>query len=151
MEAPDVKLAMLAVLILAFCILIGSAVAAATAAGKASLLNAGPHGLSEMTYAFTSATGNNGSAFAGLNANTKFYNIALGLAMFFGRFLMIIPLMGIAGSLAAKKKVAESAGTFPVDGPLFTFLLIGVIFFVAALTYFPLPCFGPTCRLFPST
>jgi K+-transporting ATPase ATPase A chain len=96
-----------------------------------------------MTYAFTSATGNNGSAFAGLNANTKFYNIALGLAMFFGRFLMIIPLMGIAGSLAAKKKLADTAGTFPVDGPIFTFLLVGVIVIVGALTYFPVLSLGP--------
>jgi K+-transporting ATPase ATPase A chain len=142
-EAHDVKLAMLAVLILAFSILVGTAVAAVTAAGTSSLNNAGPHGLSEMTYAFTSATGNNGSAFAGLNANTKFYNVALGLAMFFGRFLMIIPLMGIAGSLAAKKKLAESAGTFPVDGPLFTFLLVGVILIVGALTYFPVLSLGP--------
>jgi len=142
-EAHDVKLAMLAVLILAFCILVGSAAAAGTAAGTASLNNAGPHGLSEITYAFTSATGNNGSAFAGLNANTKFYNIALGVAMFFGRFLMIIPLMGIAGSLAAKKKLADTAGTFPVDGPIFTFLLIGVIVIVGALTYFPVLALGP--------
>jgi potassium-transporting ATPase potassium-binding subunit len=142
-EAHDVKLAMLAVLILAFTILVGTAVAAATKAGTSALGNTGPHGLTEMTYAFTSATGNNGSAFGGLNATTKFYNIALGTAMFFGRFLMIIPLMGIAGSLAAKKKVAESAGTFPVDGPLFTFLLIGVIVIVGALTYFPVLSLGP--------
>jgi K+-transporting ATPase ATPase A chain len=142
-EAHDVKLAMLAVLILAFSILVGTAVAAVTKAGVSSLNNNGPHGLSELTYAFTSATGNNGSAFAGLNANTKFYNVALGLAMFFGRFLMIIPLMGIAGSLAAKKKLAESAGTFPVDTPLFTFLLVGVILIVGALTYFPVLSLGP--------
>jgi K+-transporting ATPase ATPase A chain len=142
-EAHDVKLAMLAVLILAFCILVGSAVAAITKAGTSSLANNGPHGLTELTYAFTSVTGNNGSAFAGLNANTKFYNIALAVAMFFGRFLMIIPLMGIAGSLAAKKKIAESAGTFPVDGPLFTFLLIGVVLIVGALTYFPVLSLGP--------
>ena len=101
------------------------------------------HGLTEMTYAFTSATGNNGSAFAGLDANTPFYDVALGLAMFFGRFLMIIPLMAMAGSLAAKKKLAESAGTFPVDGPLFTFLLVGVILIVGALTYFPVLSLGP--------
>jgi K+-transporting ATPase ATPase A chain len=142
-EAHDVKLAMLAVLILAFCILAGTAAAAITAAGTSSLNNAGPHGLSELTYAFSSATGNNGSAFAGLNANTKFYNITLGIAMFFGRFLMIIPLMGIAGSLAAKKKVVETAGTFPVDGPLFTFLLVAVILIVGALTYFPVLSLGP--------
>jgi K+-transporting ATPase ATPase A chain len=142
-EAHDVKLAMLAVLVLAFCILVGTAAAAVTAAGTSRLANAGPHGLSEMTYAFTSATGNNGSAFAGLDANHRFYNIALGLAMFLGRFLMIIPIMGIAGSLAAKKKLAETAGTFPVDGPLFTFLLIGVILIVGALTYFPVLSLGP--------
>ena len=142
-EAHDVKLAMLAVLILAFTILVGTAMAAVTAAGRSSLANAGPHGLSEMTYAFTSAAGNNGSALAGLNANTKFYNIALGVAMFFGRFLMIIPLMGIAGSLAAKKKLAESAGTFPVDTPLFTLLLVSVILIVGALTYFPALSLGP--------
>jgi K+-transporting ATPase ATPase A chain len=142
-EAHDVKLAMLAVLVLAFCILVGSAAAAGTAAGTSSLNNAGPHGLSEISYAFTSATGNNGSAFAGLNANTKFYNITLGLAMFFGRFLMVIPLMGIAGSLAAKKKIAETAGSFPVDGALFTFLLVGIVLIVGALTYFPVLSLGP--------
>jgi len=142
-EAHDVKLAMLAVLVLAFCVLVGSATAASTAAGRAGLNNSGPHGLSEMTYAFTSAAGNNGSAFAGLSANTKFYNIALGLAMFAGRFLMIIPLMGIAGSLVAKKKLADTAGTFPVDGPLFTCLLAGVIVIVGALTYFPVLSLGP--------
>jgi K+-transporting ATPase ATPase A chain len=142
-EAREVKLAMLAVLILAFSILVGTATGAGTAAGTSSLNNAGPHGLSELTYAFSSATGNNGSAFAGLNANTRFYNIALGLAMFLGRFLMIIPLMGIAGSLAAKKKIVETAGTFPVDGPLFTFLLVGVVLIVGALTYFPVLALGP--------
>lgn len=142
-EAHEVKLAMLAVLVVAFCILTGTAAAAASASARASLSNAGPHGLSEMTYAFTSAAGNNGSAFAGLNANTKFYNVGLGLAMFFGRFFMIIPLMGMAGSLAAKKKLAESAGTFPVDGPLFTFLLTSLILIVGALTYFPILSLGP--------
>jgi K+-transporting ATPase ATPase A chain len=142
-EAHDVKLAMLAVLILCFCILVGTAAAATTRSGTSSLNNSGPHGLSEMTYAFTSAAGNNGSAFAGLNANTKFYNIGLGLAMFFGRFLMIIPLMAIAGSLVVKKKSPEGAGTFPVDGPIFTFLLISVIVIVGALTYFPVLSLGP--------
>jgi K+-transporting ATPase ATPase A chain len=142
-EAKDVKLAMLTVLIFAAFVLIGSAVAAGTNAGTSARSNAGPHGLSELAYAFTSATGNNGSAFAGLNANTRFYNIGLGLAMFFGRFFMIIPVMGIAGSLAAKKRIAESAGTFPVDGPLFTLLLVGVIVIVGALTYFPMLSLGP--------
>ena len=147
-EAKDVKLAMLTVLIFAAFILVGTAVAAVTKRGVSSLNNAGAHGLSELTYAYTSATGNNGSAFAGLNANTPFYNVGLGLAMFFGRFFMIIPIMGIAGSLAAKKRVAESAGTFPVDGPLFTFLLVGVIVIIGALTYFPVLSLGPLVEHF---
>jgi K+-transporting ATPase ATPase A chain len=142
-EAKEVKLAMLSVLILTFCILVGTALGTATKAGLAGLNNAGPHGLSEILYAFTSATGNNGSAFAGLNASTDFYCVALGIAMFFGRFLMIIPLLGIAGSLAAKKKVAESIGTFPVDGPIFVLLLISVILIVGALTFFPALSLGP--------
>jgi K+-transporting ATPase ATPase A chain len=147
-EAKEVKLAMITVLIFAAFILIGSAVAAVTKSGTSSIANAGPHGLTEITYAFTSATGNNGSAFAGLNANTRFYNIALGLAMFFGRFFMIIPILGIAGSLAAKKRVPESAGTFPVDGPLFTVLLVGVIVIIGALTYFPVLSLGPIVEHF---
>src|SRR5450830_134737 len=142
-EAHEVKLAMLSVLILTFSILVGTALGIASKPGLAGLNNAGPHGLSEILYAFTSATGNNGSAFAGLNANSDFYNVALGIAMFFGRFLMIIPLLGIAGSLAAKKKVAESIGTFPVDGPVFVMLLIGVILIVGALTFFPALALGP--------
>ncbi len=141
-EARDVKLAMLTVLILAAFILVGSAAAAVMESGTSSLNNAGPHGLSELTYAYASATGNNGSAFAGLNANTIFYNAGLGVAMFFGRFFMIIPIMAIAGSLAAKKRVAESSGTFPVDGPVFTMLLAGVIVIVGALTYFPVLSLG---------
>ncbi|MCU1347618.1 MAG: kdpA [Acidobacteria bacterium] len=147
-EAKDVKLAMLTVLIFAALVLLGSALAAATKSGRSGMANAGPHGLSEVTYAFTSAAGNNGSAFAGLSANTRFYNIALGLTMFFGRFFMIIPIMAIAGSLAAKKKLAESAGTFPVDGPLFTFLLVSVIVIVGALTYFPVLSLGPLVEHF---
>ena len=111
--------------------------------GLASLNNPGPHGLSEILYAYTSATGNNGSAFAGLNANTGFYNVTLAVAMFLGRFWMILPLLGIAGSLAAKKKIAESAGTFPVDGPVFVFLLVSVILIVGALTFFPVLSLGP--------
>jgi K+-transporting ATPase ATPase A chain len=147
-EAHEVKLAMLSVLILTFSILVGTALGAASKAGLASLNNQGPHGLSEILYAFTSATGNNGSAFAGLNANTDFYNVALAIAMFFGRFLMIIPLLGIAGSLAAKKRVTESIGTFPVDGPVFVVLLIGVILIVGALTFFPALALGPIVEHF---
>jgi potassium-transporting ATPase potassium-binding subunit len=146
-EAKDVKLAMVTVLLFAAFILIGTAVST-TKPGTSSLGNAGPHGLSELAYAWTSATGNNGSAFAGLNANATFWNIGLGIAMFFGRFFMLIPVMGIAGSLAAKKRVAESAGTFPVDGPLFTMLLIGVIVIIGALTYFPMLSLGPIVEHF---
>ncbi|HEX5855046.1 MAG TPA: potassium-transporting ATPase subunit KdpA, partial [Thermoanaerobaculia bacterium] len=147
-EAHEVKLAMLSVLILTFSILVGTALGVGSKAGLAGLNNQGPHGLSEILYAFTSATGNNGSAFAGLSANSDFYNVALAIAMFFGRFLMIIPLLGIAGSLAAKKKVAESIGTFPVDGPVFVVLLIGVILIVGALTFFPALALGPIVEHF---
>ena len=112
-------------------------------AGLSSLNNKGPHGFSEILYAFTSGAGNNGSAFAGLNANTLFYNTTLGFDMFFGRFFMLIPILGIAGSLAAKKKVPESAGTFPVTGPLFSILLVSVIVIVGALTFFPAFSLGP--------
>ena len=142
-EGAEVKLAMLSLLVLTFCILVGTAAAVTTKAGLSSLANAGPHGLPEALYAFTSAAGNNGSAFAGLNANTDFYNVLLGLSMFFGRFLMIVPILGMAGSLAAKKRLAESVGTFPVDGPLFTLLLAGVILVVGALTFFPVLSLGP--------
>ena len=142
-EAHDVKLAMLSVLVLTLCILGFSAAASVLPAGLSSLNSKGPHGFSEILYAFTSGAGNNGSAFAGLNANTLFYNVTLGFDMFFGRFFMLIPILGIAGSLAAKKKVPRSAGTFPVTGPLFTILLIGVIGIVGALTFFPAFSLGP--------
>ncbi len=142
-EAHEVKLAMLSVLVLTLCILGFGAAASVLPAGLSSLANAGPHGFSEILYAFTSGAGNNGSAFAGLNANTLFYNTALGFDMFFGRFFMLIPILGIAGSLAAKKKVPESVGTFPVTGALFSFLLVGVIVIVGALTFFPAFSLGP--------
>jgi K+-transporting ATPase ATPase A chain len=142
-EAHEVKLAMLSVLILTVCILGFTAAAAVLPAGLSSLNNKGPHGFAEILYAFESGAGNNGSAFAGLNANTLFYNLALGIDMFFGRFFMLIPILGIAGSLAAKKKVPESAGTFPVTGPIFTTLLVGVILIVGALTFFPAFALGP--------
>jgi potassium-transporting ATPase potassium-binding subunit len=142
-EAHEVKLAMLSVLILTLCILGFTAAASVLPAGLSSLNNAGPHGFSEILYAFESGAGNNGSAFAGLNANTLFYNTTLGLDMFFGRFFMLIPILGIAGSLAAKKKVPESVGTFPVTGALFAVLLIGVVIIVGALTFFPAFSLGP--------
>jgi potassium-transporting ATPase potassium-binding subunit len=136
-ESHDVKLAMLSVLVLTLAILGFAAAASVLPAGVSSLNNKGPHGFSEILYAYTSAAGNNGSAFAGLNANTPWYNATLGFGMFFGRFFMLIPLLGIAGSLAAKKKIPPSVGTFPVTGPLFSFLLVSVIVIVGALTFFP--------------
>jgi potassium-transporting ATPase potassium-binding subunit len=142
-EAKEVKMAILAILILPLAILGFSAIATVVDAGLAGPANQGPHGFSEILYAYTSATGNNGSAFAGISANTFFYNFTLGLAMFIGRFLMIVPMVAIAGSLAAKKIVPASAGTFPTHGPLFVGLVIGVILIVGGLTYFPALALGP--------
>ncbi len=143
-EAFDVQMAMLYLLIFPLLILGFAAVSVMMPnLGLSSLANHGPHGLSEILYAYTSATGNNGSAFAGLNANTHWYNYSLAIAMFFGRFMMIIPMMAIAGSLAAKKSVPATAGTFPVTTPLFTVLLTGVILIVGALTFFPALSLGP--------
>ncbi len=142
-EAKEVKMAMLAILILPLSILGFSAIATVVAAGLAGPANQGPHGFSEILYAYTSATGNNGSAFAGISANTMFYNTTIGFAMFIGRFLMIVPMVAIAGSLAAKKIVPASAGTFPTHGPLFVGLVVGVILIVGGLTYFPALALGP--------
>ncbi len=142
-EAYDVQMAMLYMLIFPLIILALAAVAVRLPAGLAGLANHGPHGLSEILYAYTSATGNNGSAFAGLSANTHWYNFSLGVAMFVGRFMMIVPMMAIAGNLAAKKITPASAGTFPVTTPLFTVLLTGVIVIVGALTFFPVLSLGP--------
>jgi len=147
-EAKDVKMAMLYVLVFAFSILIFSAWSSVATYGASKVNNAGPHGLSEIVYAFVSATGNNGSAFAGLNANTPWYNTMTALAMLIGRFLMIIPMMAIAGNLATKKIVPPSAGTFPVHTPLFVVLLIGVILIVGALTFFPMLSLGPIVEHF---
>src|SRR6202011_3085645 len=131
-ESYDVKMAMLYVLIFPLSNL-----------GLSALANTGPHGLSEILYAYTSATGNNGSAFAGLSANTHWYNLSLAAAMLIGRFLMIVPMLAIAGNLAKKKLVPPSPGTFPVHTPLFTVLLVGVILIVGALTFFPAVSLGP--------
>jgi K+-transporting ATPase ATPase A chain len=158
-EQKEVKMVMLAVLIAAASILLFSAFATGThfakdswinppGAAAANVGNAGPHGLSEILYAFTSATGNNGSAFAGINANTPFYNLSLAFAMFFGRFFMIIPLLAVAGSLAEKKLVPVSAGTLPTSGALWVFVLIGVIVIVGALTFFPALALGPIVEHF---
>jgi len=148
LEAKEVKMAMLAILILPLSILGFTAVASVLPVGLASLNNAGPHGFSEILYAYTSATGNNGSAFAGINGNVPFYDLTLGAAMFIGRFLMIVPMLAIAGSLAAKRIVPESAGTFPTHGPLFVGLTVGVILIVGGLTYFPALAVGPIVEHF---
>jgi K+-transporting ATPase ATPase A chain len=142
-EAKEVKMAMLAILILPLMILGWTAVAAVNPDGVSQLGNPGPHGFSEMLYLYTSSTGNNGSAFAGISANTVFYNITGAVAMFVGRFLMIVPAMAIAGSLAAKKLVPASAGTFPTTGTLFVGLVVGVIVIVGGLTFFPSLALGP--------
>jgi potassium-transporting ATPase potassium-binding subunit len=143
-ESFDVKMAMLYVLVFPLSILGFTAVALMMPnIGLSSLANLGPHGLSEILYAYTSATGNNGSAFAGLNANTHWYNLSLATAMLVGRFMMIVPMLAVAGNLAKKKLVPPSPGTFPVHTPLFTVLLVGVILIVGALTFFPAVSLGP--------
>jgi K+-transporting ATPase ATPase A chain len=142
-EAREVKMAMLAILVLPLSMLGFTALAVTSKLGLAGPLNSGPHGFSEILYAFTSATANNGSAFAGLTANTVFYNTTLGLAMLMGRFLMIVPMMAVAGSLVGKKIVPASAGTFPTHGGLFVGLLVGVILIVGGLTFFPALSLGP--------
>jgi K+-transporting ATPase ATPase A chain len=147
-EAKDVKMAMLAILILPLSILGFTAIATVVPAGLAGPLNAGPHGYAEILYAYTSGTGNNGSAFAGLTANTPFYNTTLGLAMLIGRFLMIVPMMAVVGSLASKTIVPPSAGTFPTHTPLFVGLLVGVILIMGGLTYFPALAVGPLVEHF---
>jgi len=142
-EARDIKYASLAILILPFSILGFTALAVLTPAGQAGPLNPGPHGFSEILYAYSSTTGNNGSAFAGLSGNTLFYNTTLAAAMWLGRIIFVIPVLALAGSLAKKKIVPAGAGTFPTDTPLFTALLIGTILIVGALTFFPALSLGP--------
>ncbi|RWB96835.1 potassium-transporting ATPase subunit KdpA [Mesorhizobium sp.] len=142
-EAKEVKMAMLAILCLPLAMLIFTAIAVVLPTGVASMANAGPHGFSEVLYAYTSAAANNGSAFGGLTGNTPWYNITLAIGMLMGRFLVIIPALAIAGSLVAKKTVPASAGTFPTDGPLFVGLLVGVILIVGGLTFFPALAVGP--------
>ena len=142
-EAYDVKMAMLVVLVFPLVILAFTAVSSVNGFGTASISNPGPHGLSQMLYAFVSGAGNNGSAFGGLTVNTPWYDTTIALTMLAGRFLMIIPMLAIAGNLAGKKYVPPSLGTFPVTTPLFTVLLIGVILIVGALTFFPALSLGP--------
>ncbi len=142
-EAYEVKMAMLVALIFPLVILVFTSISVLHGFGTSSMANGGPHGFSEVLYAYTEAAGNNGSAFAGLNANTLWYNTSIGFTTLIGRFLMVIPALAIAGSLARKKAVPPSAGTFPVTTPLFTALLIGVILIVGALTFFPALSLGP--------
>jgi K+-transporting ATPase ATPase A chain len=142
-EAFDIKMAAIAVLVPLFTALFGTAVAVMMEAGKAGVANPGAHGFSEILYAFSSASGNNGSAFAGLSANTPFYNTALGIVMFFARYWIIIPVLALAGSLAAKKKVPAGPGTLPTHTPMFIFFLVGVVIVIGALTFFPALALGP--------
>jgi K+-transporting ATPase ATPase A chain len=154
LEQKEVKMAMLAIIVTSACILVFSAISTQAAfaakgywnapgAAIANMNNNGPHGLSEIMYAYTSATGNNGSAFGGISVNTPWYNLTLGLAMLLGRFLFLIPILAAAGSLAAKKKVPVTSGTFPTHGPLFVGLLVGTVVIIAVLSYFPAVSLGP--------
>lgn len=147
-EAREVKWAMLAIVVPSAIILVGAALAVLLPTALGSLNNRGPHGLSEILYAFSSAAGNNGSAFAGLNANTDFFNVALAVAMFFGRFMVIIPILAIGGSMAVKKILPESAGTFRTDSTVFIVLLVGEIVIVGGLTFFPALTLGPIMEHF---
>jgi len=147
-EAREMKLAMLYVLIFPAVILIGTAIGASIQPGLGAIANPGPHGLTEILYAYTSGTANNGSAFAGLSVNSVFYNYTMGLAMLLGRFMMMIPALAMAGSLAAKKSVPPGAGTFPTTGAIFVVLLVGTILIVAALTFFPADALGPIVEHF---
>jgi len=147
-ESLEMKLASIFILTTPFAVLIGTAVAVLTAAGRAGVANPGPHGFSEILYAFTSAANNNGSAFAGLSANTVFYNVATGIAMYIGRFWPIVAALAIAGSLAAKKRVPVTEGTMPTHGPLFIALLIGSILLIGVLTYVPALALGPVVEHF---
>ncbi|MBI5376579.1 MAG: potassium-transporting ATPase subunit KdpA [Candidatus Schekmanbacteria bacterium] len=142
-EAFEMKMASLVILVPAACVLVGTAVASVTGAGIAGISNPGPHGFSQILYAFSSASNNNGSAFGGLSANTTFYNVLLGIAMLLGRFWVMIPVLAIAGALAQKKHVPPGTGTLPTDTPLFVILLAGIVIIVGALTYLPALALGP--------
>ncbi|MDG4595411.1 MAG: potassium-transporting ATPase subunit KdpA [Candidatus Contendobacter sp.] len=147
-EAYEMKMTAIAILVTPLLVLGGTAIAVMTAAGQAGIFNPGPHGFSEVLYAFTSAANNNGSAFAGLSANTPFYNVMLVIAMWFGRFAIIVPVLAIAGSLAAKKRIAATAGTLPTHGPLFVTLLIGTVLLIGLLNYVPALALGPVVEHF---
>lgn len=145
-DVSEIRLAIIGILLPSAVILIFSAIACSTSLGLSSTLHKGPHGLSEIVYAFSSAAGNNGSAFAGLNANTNFYNILMGIAMLIGRYGVIIPVLAVAGSFSRKKNVPASSGTLPTDNALFIILLVGTIVIVGALTFLPVLCLGPVAE-----
>ena len=142
-QSFEMKMTSIAILVTPVLVLAGTAIAVMAEPGKASMANPGAHGFSEVLYAFSSAANNNGSAFAGLSANTPFYNILLAIAMWFGRFAMIVPILAVAGSLAAKKRLDVTAGTMPTHGPLFIALLVGVVVLVGVLNYVPALALGP--------
>jgi K+-transporting ATPase ATPase A chain len=142
-ESFEMKMTAIVILVTPLLVLVGAAVAVATEAGRAGIFNPGAHGFSEILYALSSAANNNGSAFAGLAANTPFYNVLLAIVMWFGRFAFIVPVLAIAGSLAAKKRIEVTAGTLPTHGPLFVALLVGTVVLVGALTYVPALALGP--------
>jgi K+-transporting ATPase ATPase A chain len=142
-ESKEIKLSMIALLSMVFCMLGFTAWAVINPDALKSLANTGPHGLTEILYAYVSATANNGSAFAGLNANVLFFNVTLGIAMFFGRFFVIVPILAVAGSMAKKTAVPASKGTFLTNTPLFSTLLVMVILIIGGLTFFPALSLGP--------
>jgi len=142
-EAFEMKMVSIVVLLTPLLVLLGTSIAVLADAGKAGIANPGAHGFSEILYAFSSAANNNGSAFAGLTVSTPFYNSLLAVAMWFGRFGTIIPVLAIAGSLASKKRIAVTGGTLPTHGPLFVVLLLGTVLLVGALTYVPALALGP--------
>jgi K+-transporting ATPase ATPase A chain len=146
LEAREVKMTMLALLSYSLSILGWTALASALPQGVAGIANNGPHGFSEILYAYASATGTNGSSFAGLSTNTPFYNLTLAAAMMMGRFMYVIPLLAVAGSLAQKKRLEPSAGTLPTQNPLFVGLLVGVVIIIGGLTYFPVLSLGPVAE-----
>jgi K+-transporting ATPase ATPase A chain len=147
-ESFEMKMVSIAILVTPLLVLAGTAIAVMSADGRVGILNPGPHGFSEILYAFSSAGNNNGSAFAGLSANTPFYNVMLAIAMWFGRFAVIVPVLAIAGSLAAKKRIAVTVGTMPTHGPLFISLLIGTVLLVGLLNYVPALALGPVVEHF---
>ncbi|MGL4997260.1 MAG: potassium-transporting ATPase subunit KdpA, partial [Deefgea sp.] len=142
-ETFEMKMTALVILMTPLLVLLGTALAVSTTAGRAGIFNPGAHGFSEVLYALSSAANNNGSAFAGLSANTPFYNTLLGIAMWFGRFGIIIPVLAMAGALAAKPRLPVNAGTLPTHGPLFVTLLVGAVLLVGMLNYIPALALGP--------